>query len=81
MCVRCGREINSEKTAFVAVLTTQKSNVVARLEFASNVEVPAVVLHVNGDRECGKELANYRRELFSRLQLRETVDVSWLDSI
>ncbi len=75
-CERCGREVNSEKSAFVVVATRKHHAFSACCEYSSNVSADDCVVHVNGDRECGPTLADFERRILLRLQLDVTTDIS-----
>ena len=80
MCVRCGKKVRADKSAFCLVVINKNNSIYADLHYSSELAGSEVALHVNGDRECGKEIALYRKQMLGKLELPNGCDVSVLDS-
>lgn len=79
-CKKCNAKINPEMSAFCVVITSKNTKLVGRMAWSKDPKSGDVAIHVNGDRECKKEVAGYRKMLLEALGMTSDCDISFLDN-
>lgn len=79
-CVRCGGIICPERSAFFVRLVERNSCIKAEIRYTNDPGEDPVCIHVNGDRECGKERSGYKKALLQALRITYDSDISFLDN-
>jgi hypothetical protein len=79
-CARCRQTVTSQSSYIFAIWIDNGNVVSDTLPFARILEVSGrcVVVHLNGDRLCGKEKAGILRYVGNRLAIADTSGLSVL---
>lgn len=79
-CKRCNHKINPAKSAFCVLVKKTEHKVIGNMAMSTACRSGDVAIHVNGDRECTKEVAGYRKMLLEALEMTADCDISFLDN-
>jgi len=78
-CARCRRKIDHKNSSYVVMLFRSGNNLDYAVERSAKVPDGSLVLHVNADRDCGKEVSGFRLNIIKTLGLSTEVDTEFLD--
>lgn len=79
-CKRCNNKIDPSKSAFCVTIHKVDPMLVADIGWAKDLTEDDVAIHVNGDRECKREVAGYRKMLLEAFDMPKDYDISFLDN-
>jgi hypothetical protein len=71
----------SKSSAFVLALWNEDGEILYDVVFRKNIGKGFVVLHMNGDRNCGRSLSGYHSVISKNLGVPDTYDMSFLDAL
>ena len=77
-CARC-RQLISDKSAFAVKIQKVSGHVLHDIVCQKFLLEGDIAIHVNGDRECGKEVSSYKPDLLEALGFTSHYDLAFLD--
>src|SRR4051812_6713154 len=80
-CMRCFGTIDHTQSFFCVVLSRKRSKLSTEIRKASEVTFGMTVMHVNGDRQCGKTVAAYHKHILEALNIDVDLDISFVDTL
>jgi hypothetical protein len=78
--MRCRQRV-SDNSAFVVKLAKRGGHLIHDIAFTKTLQEGDIVLHVNGDPECGRQVSGFKKNLLESLGFVADYDIAFLDFI
>jgi hypothetical protein len=79
-CWRCNQGISSD-SFFAVQLWPEYERLNYDIVMANKLHRDDLAVHMNGDRECTKEVSGYHGKILKRLDLSMSCDTAFLDTV